>query len=78
VSDTGAGIPEGDLPRLFERFYRVEKSRSRESGGSGVGLAISRALVEAMNGRIWAENGEAGAVFAIELPIAQKTPRRKS
>jgi signal transduction histidine kinase len=73
VADTGAGIAPEHLLRVFERFYRVEKSRSRDDGGSGVGLAISRALVEAMGGRIWAESpgpGE-GATFAFTLAISR-------
>jgi histidine kinase len=75
VSDTGAGIAAEHLPRVFERFYRVEKSRSRSEarGGSGLGLAISRALVEAMGGRIWAESEglDKGATFAFTLPAAR-------
>lgn len=74
VSDTGIGISSEHLPRLFERFYRVEKSRSREGGGSGLGLSISRALVEAMGGRMWAESaGEGrGATFSFTLPLAPR------
>ena len=70
VTDTGSGIPSEHLPRIFDRFYRVEKSRSREGGGSGVGLAISRALVESMGGIIWAESaGEGrGTTFRFTLP----------
>ena len=70
VTDTGEGIAPEHLPHVFERFYRAEKARSRESGGSGVGLAISKALVEAMGGRIRAESpgpGE-GATFSFVLP----------
>lgn len=72
VRDTGVGLAPEHLPRVFERFYRVDKSRSRALGGSGVGLAIARALVEVMGGRIWAESpgpGQ-GATFSFTLPIA--------
>lgn len=74
ISDTGSGIPAEHLARVFERFYRVEKSRSREGGGSGVGLAISRALVESMGGGIWAESAGAdrGATFTFTLPLASE------
>jgi histidine kinase len=72
VEDTGEGVDAEYLPRLFERFYRVERSRSRGEarGGSGVGLAICRALVEAMGGSIWAESAGAGrgATFFFTLP----------
>lgn len=72
VRDTGVGIPPEHLPRVFERFYRVEKSRSREGGGSGVGLAICRALVEAMGGSIRAESAGPGrgSTFVFSLPAA--------
>ncbi|WP_162924514.1 sensor histidine kinase [Rubrobacter indicoceani] len=72
VADSGSGVEAEDLPRLFDRFYRVEKSRSREGGGSGIGLAISRALVEAMGGRIRAESEGVGrgATFVFTLPIS--------
>ncbi|MGB3632777.1 MAG: ATP-binding protein [Rubrobacteraceae bacterium] len=72
VTDTGAGIAPEHLPHVFERFYRVEKSRSREGGGSGVGLAISRALVEAMGGRIRVGSAGLGkgASFSFTLPAA--------
>jgi signal transduction histidine kinase len=69
VSDTGEGIPAGDLPRVFERFYRGEKSRSRASGGAGLGLAIAKGIVEAHGGTIDVTNrvGE-GAIFTFTLP----------
>ena len=72
VTDSGMGIAPEDLPRVFERFYRTDKSRSRAVGGSGIGLTISRALVEAMGGRIWAESPGPGlgATFSFELPTA--------
>lgn len=71
VEDTGEGIPTEDLPHLFERFYRGEKSRARSAGGSGLGLAIARSLVEAMGGKIGAQNGpNGGAVFWFTVPIS--------
>jgi two-component system sensor histidine kinase BaeS len=74
VADTGEGIASEHLPHVFERFYRAEKSRSREGGGSGVGLAISRALVETMGGRVWVESPGPGkgATFVFTLPVAHR------
>ena len=65
VTDTGVGIPEEDLPNLFDRFYRVNKDRSRATGGSGLGLAISKQLVELMGGEIGVESepGEGSIVW---------------
>ncbi len=69
VSDEGPGLPEADLERVFERFYRVDKARSRESGGTGLGLSIVKHLVSLLGGRVWAANRpEGGAVFTISLP----------
>jgi two-component system, OmpR family, phosphate regulon sensor histidine kinase PhoR len=69
VSDEGPGIPEQDLERVFERFYRVDKARSRESGGTGLGLSIVKHLVHLLGGRVWAANRpEGGARFSIALP----------
>ena len=72
VRDSGIGITPEELPLIFERFYRVEKSRSRALGGAGVGLTIARALVEAMGGRIWAESDGPGqgAIISFELTPA--------
>ncbi len=69
VSDEGPGIPEGDLSRVFERFYRVDKSRARDPGGTGLGLSIVKHLVELHGGEVRAENrAEGGARFTITLP----------
>ena len=68
VSNTGPGIPEADLPRVFERFYRVDKSRDRALGGAGIGLAIVRQLVEAMGGRVGARSNDGLTQFWFSLP----------
>ena len=72
VRDTGMGIPEEALDRLFERFYRVDKARSRHSGGTGLGLAIVKHLVESHDGKIYVKSVEgAGSTFTVELPKTQ-------
>jgi len=68
VSDTGAGIPPEDLPHIFDRFYRFDRSRSRAAGVTGLGLAIARQLVEAHGGRISAES-RPGLGFRFTLPL---------
>lgn len=72
VTDTGIGIPAEHLPHVFDRFYRVDPSRSRALGGSGIGLAIARTLVEAQGGEIRAESpgSHQGSTFSFSLPIA--------
>ncbi|MEJ2081902.1 MAG: ATP-binding protein [Acidobacteriota bacterium] len=72
VRDTGIGIAEEHLNRIFERFYRVDRDRSRKTGGSGVGLAIVKHIVELHNGRVWAESrlGQGTAVF-FTLPMRE-------
>ncbi|MBK8616127.1 MAG: HAMP domain-containing protein [Anaerolineales bacterium] len=73
VADTGDGIPPEHLARIFDRFYRVDKSRSRARGGSGIGLTIAKHLVESHGGRIWARSAgkEKGSVFIFTLPLAK-------
>jgi two-component system, OmpR family, sensor histidine kinase BaeS len=69
VADTGTGISPEDLPRIFDRFWRADKSRSRRTGGSGLGLPITRQLVEAHGGHVTATSVPgSGSVFTIRLP----------
>jgi signal transduction histidine kinase len=67
VADTGIGIPESGLSRVFERFYREDQSRSRNTGGAGIGLAIAAAIVRAHGGAISASSDGNGAVFYVTL-----------
>jgi len=68
LCNTGPTLPDEDLSRVFDRFYRAGPSRSREEGGAGLGLAIAKALIEAHGGRIWAENAPDGVCFHLTLP----------
>ncbi|GAB4254665.1 MAG: ATP-binding protein [Thermoleophilia bacterium] len=71
VEDNGIGIPAEDLPHIFERFYRVDKSRSAAGGGAGIGLAVAKSLVEQMGGHIWAESPSGqGTKVSFTLPSA--------
>ena len=81
VVDTGVGIAPEDLPHVFERFWRSDRSRNRRSGGTGIGLAISKKLVELQNGTISVESKVGkGSTFSFTVPIAQKTiiPNKES
>ncbi len=70
VEDHGPGIPRRDLPRVFERFYKVDRARTRGAGGTGLGLAIARHIVEAHGGRIWVESEEGvGSTFSFAIPV---------
>src|SRR5439155_11383475 len=72
VIDTGPGIPKEHLPYVFERFYRVDASRSRGDGGTGIGLAIARSVMSAHGERIWAESEPGrGSAFHFILPVAE-------
>ena len=74
VKDTGAGISPEDLAYVFERFYRSDRSRSRASGGAGLGLAIAKGIVEAHGGRIWAESEVGkGSTFSFSIPVHRNT-----
>jgi signal transduction histidine kinase len=78
VTDTGPGIPAEHLPFLFERFYRVDQARSRGDGGTGIGLAIARSVVEAHGGAIRAQSEVGrGSVFAFDVPLAPSERRTK-
>ena len=69
IADEGLGIPKQDLPKIFDRFYRVDKARSRAQGGTGLGLAIAKEIIKQHQGFIWAksEYGK-GSTFTIVLP----------
>ncbi|MCP9015760.1 MULTISPECIES: cell wall metabolism sensor histidine kinase VicK [unclassified Streptococcus] len=69
ISDQGLGIPKEDLPKIFDRFYRVDKARSRAQGGTGLGLAIAKEIIKQHNGFIWAKSEyDKGSTFTIVLP----------
>jgi signal transduction histidine kinase len=71
VRDTGIGIAESDLPNVFERFYRADKARTRESGGVGLGLSIGRWITEVHSGTIEVHSvPSGGSVFQVRLPIS--------
>ncbi|MFA6285749.1 MAG: ATP-binding protein [Opitutaceae bacterium] len=71
LRDNGQGIPEADLPHIFERFYRVDKGRSREKGGTGLGLSIVKHIVQLHSGRVWVESKQGqGTAFFFSLPLS--------
>jgi two-component system phosphate regulon sensor histidine kinase PhoR len=74
VQDTGPGIERHHLPRIFERFYRIDPGRSREQGGTGLGLAIVKHLVQGMGGAVGVESGSGGSRFWVRLPAASSAP----
>jgi two-component system phosphate regulon sensor histidine kinase PhoR len=79
VADDGPGIGAEHLPRLFERFYRVDKARSRELGGTGLGLSIVKHLVESLGGvvSVRSEPGR-GSQFSVRFPMARREPARSA
>jgi two-component system phosphate regulon sensor histidine kinase PhoR len=77
VDDTGVGIPAEDIPRIFERFYRVDKARSRELGGTGLGLSIVRHLTHALQGEVGVRSQlGVGSVFTVSLPAYHAVTER--
>lgn len=75
VRDEGIGIPKDKIPYIFEKFYRVDNSLTRSTGGTGLGLANARYIVEGHGGSIWAESDGQGTVFTFELPLEPPAPR---
>ena len=79
VRDHGIGIPSRDLERIFERFYRVDRARSRETGGTGLGLAIVRHVAQVHGGDVTVQSSEGrGSTFTLSLPLANGGPRALS
>ncbi|MDT0192534.1 HAMP domain-containing sensor histidine kinase [Exiguobacterium sp. BG5(2022)] len=74
ITDNGKGIPEEDLPHIFDRLYRVEKSRSRQTGGSGLGLAIADQIVNRHGGELTVTSDVSGTSFTVTIPLDKKTP----
>ena len=69
VADTGEGIRQRDLPKIFDRAYHADPARHRDSGGAGIGLSIAKGIIEAHGGRIWVESEPGrGSVFSFTLP----------
>ncbi|WP_057822717.1 HAMP domain-containing sensor histidine kinase [Lentilactobacillus sunkii] len=78
IQDFGEGISEADKQKVFNRFYRVDKARSRDKGGNGLGLSIAHRLIEAYHGNIWIESSLGyGSIFQINLPIMQNMPEEE-
>ena len=78
VADRGTGIPPADLERVFDKFYRVLGGTAERPTGSGLGLAVSKGLVEAHGGHIWAENRKGGGtVFRFTLPLMKKRENKR-
>jgi len=70
IADTGIGIPSEALPRIFERFFRVDRARSRDLGGTGLGLAIVKHTMDLLGGRVWVDSQVgAGTTFYLALPV---------
>jgi two-component system sensor histidine kinase VicK len=73
ISDQGMGIPKENVDKIFERFYRVDKARSRKLGGTGLGLAIAKEMIQAHGGSIWAKSEEGkGTTIYFTLPMEKE------